>query len=409
MTQADKRIQPLKLFYCYAHEDKSLRDTLKMHLSGLEQQGFISSWDHHVTDAGTDQEQEIKESLNTARIILLLISPDFMTSEWCQSVEIEKALKRHETGEIRIVPVLLRQVEWQHAPFGHLQGLPSEGPPITSRTDIDEAFYNVAKDFRNLFKERLLYKKQQEGDALAMQKQYNKALTAYEQALRLDPGNISLYIFKGEVLHWLKLFDEELATYNEAIRLAHEKSVVPYLCKGELLCDLQQYDEALKVFSQATHLKTTRIVHDKTQTTPSLELYQKFLEAQTHSLAKHMSLAEKEFWEKEYQGIPSNPLLYEALLNCYDTLQKYPNDPINHKRRGDLLLALHRYPVAIQCYEEALHLKPDSKSAHIGLAFSLELLGRRISQKLKWIARQPYQPNKQHHNSRKPNENKETK
>lgn len=146
-------VEPTKtreIFYSYAHEDEELRNQLERHLSVLKRQGLISSWHDRLIDAGNDWEREIDAHLNTAHIILLLVSADFMFSEYCYSIEMERALERHDAGEARVIPIILRAVVWQNGPFGKLQALPTGGRPITSWPDRDEAFTDVVQGIRRV-------------------------------------------------------------------------------------------------------------------------------------------------------------------------------------------------------------------------------------------------------------------
>ena len=90
--------KPIEIFYCYAREDELLRDTLEKHLRILKHQGYIVSWRDRMISAGREWVQEIDVHLNTAQIILLLISSDFMDSDYCFNNEMQRALERHENG-----------------------------------------------------------------------------------------------------------------------------------------------------------------------------------------------------------------------------------------------------------------------------------------------------------------------
>ncbi len=104
---------PVKIFFCYAHEDEQLLNKLKNHLFPLKRAGLIDVWHDRDISAGTDWEQQIKSHLNQAQIILLLISPDFMASDYCYSIEMQRVLERHDLGEARVIPIILRHVYWQ--------------------------------------------------------------------------------------------------------------------------------------------------------------------------------------------------------------------------------------------------------------------------------------------------------
>lgn len=137
----------VKIVICYAREDEALLKKLKAHLKPLQRQGLIEVWHDRDISAGTPWEQEIAKQLNNAQIILLLISPDFMDSDYCYGIEMQEAMKRHELGEARVIPVILRPVYWDGAPFGKLQALPSDAAPVISSFwhNWDEAFFDVTK------------------------------------------------------------------------------------------------------------------------------------------------------------------------------------------------------------------------------------------------------------------------
>lgn len=141
----------VEVFCCYAHEDKGLLKKLKRQLMPLQRQGLITIWNDADISPGAEWEEEINKHLNTARIILLLVSPDFMASDYCYSKEMKRAMERHEEGEACVIPIILRPVHWQGAPFGKLQALP-KGHRVRSdywRT-LDHALYEVVDDIRTV-------------------------------------------------------------------------------------------------------------------------------------------------------------------------------------------------------------------------------------------------------------------
>jgi NTP pyrophosphatase (non-canonical NTP hydrolase) len=148
MSEAPKPTEPIEVFYAYAHEDELLRDKLEKHLSILKRQGVITGWHDRKISPGREWEGEIDTHLKTARIILLLISPDFLASDYCWGVEVKRAMAQHEAGEARVIPIILRPVDWKGAPCGKLQALPTDAKPVTSWANCDEAFENIAKGIR---------------------------------------------------------------------------------------------------------------------------------------------------------------------------------------------------------------------------------------------------------------------
>ncbi|MDJ0578447.1 toll/interleukin-1 receptor domain-containing protein [Crocosphaera sp.] len=138
----------VEVFFSYSHKDESLRDELEKHLSTLKRQKVISAWYDRDITAGTEWKGQIDEHLESAQVILLLISADFLASDYCYDIELKRAMERHELGEARVIPIILRDVDWKGATFGKLQALPRNAKPITSWDNEDEAFTNVAKGIR---------------------------------------------------------------------------------------------------------------------------------------------------------------------------------------------------------------------------------------------------------------------
>jgi len=147
----------IEILICYAHEDERMRQGLEKQLLILQRQKVVKLWHDHQISPGSDWEQNIDHHLNSAHIILLLVSADFMASDYCYGVEMKRALERHESGEACVIPVILSFVNWQSTPLGKLQVLPREGKPVTGWRKRDEAFFNIAEGIRKAVEE-LAYK-----------------------------------------------------------------------------------------------------------------------------------------------------------------------------------------------------------------------------------------------------------
>jgi hypothetical protein len=141
---------PLEVFFSYAHKDEVLRDKLATQLQLLKRQGIIAAWHDRQISAGTEWADQISQHLDTARIILLLISADFIASDYSYDIELKRALERHDAGEARVIPIILRPTDWRSAPFGKLQALPKDAKPITTWANEDEAFLDVALGIRRV-------------------------------------------------------------------------------------------------------------------------------------------------------------------------------------------------------------------------------------------------------------------
>ena len=142
--------QPVRLFYSYSHKDETLRNELETHLKLLQRQGLIDTWSDRRIDAGDEWKQRIGDNLEAADIVLLLVSADFLASDYCFEVEMRRALERHERGEARVIPVIARDVNWMSAPFARLQALPEDALAVTRWPDKDSAWRNVSEGIRKV-------------------------------------------------------------------------------------------------------------------------------------------------------------------------------------------------------------------------------------------------------------------
>lgn len=144
---------PIKVFFSYSHKDEDLRDELAIHLTMLKRQGVIKAWHDREISAGTEWAGAIDDKLNSARIILLLISANFLASDYCYDIEMGRAMERHEAGEARVIPIILKPVDWSGAAFGKLQAVPKNAKPVTTWENQDEAFLNIAQAIRKAAQE----------------------------------------------------------------------------------------------------------------------------------------------------------------------------------------------------------------------------------------------------------------
>lgn len=138
----------VKLFFSYSHKDEELRNELETHLALLKRQGVISSWHDRRITAGSDMGKTISAELESAQIILLLVSAHFLASDYCFEKEMTRALEKHNDGSAIVIPVILHPCDWHSAPFGHLRATPTDGKPVSMYANQHEAFAIVAKDVR---------------------------------------------------------------------------------------------------------------------------------------------------------------------------------------------------------------------------------------------------------------------
>jgi len=151
-----ERSTDVLVFCSYAREDEMWFRRLENHLSLLQRQGLVSLWHHRLIVPGTDWAKTIDTQLETASIILLLVSADFFASDYCYGIEMKRALERQKAGEAQVIPILVRAVDLKDAPFVHLQALPTGANPIASWRDSDSALVNVAEGIRRVIEQASL-------------------------------------------------------------------------------------------------------------------------------------------------------------------------------------------------------------------------------------------------------------
>lgn len=142
-----------KLFFSYSHKDESLRDELETHLAMLKRQGLVDAVHDRRITAGADLDAAIDGYLEDADVILCLVSPDFLASDYCYSREMGRALDRHRAGDVRVIPVILRHCDWQSTPLSGLRGTPRDNRPVKAWPDRDEAWLDVTRDIRQALAE----------------------------------------------------------------------------------------------------------------------------------------------------------------------------------------------------------------------------------------------------------------
>ena len=143
----------VSVFLSYVHKDEPLLQKLETHLISLKRQGLISTWHHRRIVPGTNRAKAIDEQLQQASIILLLVSADFLASDYCYQVEMKRALERHEADQARVIPIIVRSCDWSSAPFAHLAVLPDTGKPLDEWRNRDAAFSNIVTGIRRVIEE----------------------------------------------------------------------------------------------------------------------------------------------------------------------------------------------------------------------------------------------------------------
>jgi tetratricopeptide (TPR) repeat protein len=320
---------------------------LEKHLAWLRRRYQLTNWHDREILPGEEWEQAIDAHLNTANLILLLISPDFMASEYCYGKEMQRALERHQAGTCRVIPILLRPTYWKGAPFSSLQLLPTDAKPITRWPDRDEAFQDVVEEINRTIEDLLILPKTKEewlkeGAALHGLKHSQEALVACEHAIRLDPNLAPAYNNKGIALRDLKHSQEALEAYEQAIRLNPNFAAAIYN-KGNAFRALNRHQEALEAYEQVIRLDPNfaAAFYNKGMALSDLNRHQEALKA------------------------------YEQAIRLD------PNDANAYHNKGASLFGLKRYREALTAFEQAIRLYPNFAVAYNNKGLALEALGKK--------------------------------
>lgn len=144
----------LAFFLSYSHKDVALKDKLDEHLTALKRSGMVSLWQDKQIEAGDDWDKKIKKKLKDADVVLLLISPGFVASDYINRVEMKYALKKASSGRVKIIPIYLKQIFTEGMPFRKFQGFINPDKPIENFPyhKRNKAFFEVVKGISDQIK-----------------------------------------------------------------------------------------------------------------------------------------------------------------------------------------------------------------------------------------------------------------
>jgi tetratricopeptide (TPR) repeat protein len=249
MSNSSKPTRAVEVFFSYSHKDEDLQIELSKHLALLKRQRVITAWHDRRIGAGKEWKNEIDEHLNAADIILLLVSSDFLASDYCYDVEVETAMKRHEDGEARVIPVILRPVDLKGVRFGKLQALPKDARPVTDWPNRDEAFLNVAQGIRVAAEELVLsqIKRLFESlDKVERLKNWPNVISLGERILASLPDHLPEYhtarskTAAAYVKRWARCFDESLQDVLGRVQIKTKRNEDEEQIRKLIMADLNR-------------------------------------------------------------------------------------------------------------------------------------------------------------------------
>lgn len=145
-------------FISYTHADSALKEQLVRHLVPLRREGLIELWHDAMLRPGEHLDPAVQAALAASDVVILLVSADFIASEYCYEQEMLRAFARQRAGTARVIPIVLRPCQWKGVPIGDGQtlseyvALPTDGKPVISWSDTDTAFDNAVGAIRDMLK-----------------------------------------------------------------------------------------------------------------------------------------------------------------------------------------------------------------------------------------------------------------
>lgn len=330
----------IKLFFAHSNSpyDEKLRKNLKSHLSSLQPLKVSINWQKNQKLPGRDWKQESYQHLNTSQMIVLLVSPDFLAADDCRNIT-RRAMEQHNAGKASVIPVKLRPIDnWQATPFGHLQCLPYNGEPITSRfwPRQDDAFVDIVGNIREEVekiqedqRQLQLIQDQQKAEIFAS---INRFISKYSLNRIIRGRNVPIFSvgIAASVIG--------IAVLLGFCNSSPEMQVNNLLSQGQDKLDRRDYQGASEDYTQAIQIAPKNI-------------------------NAYIKRGHAHHFLKDYQA---------AIKDYTQAIKIVPTNVTAYIKRGDAQYSLKKYQAAIDDYTKAIRLSPDSVDAYKNRGFVYE-------------------------------------
>jgi tetratricopeptide (TPR) repeat protein len=417
--------QPLSIFYCSAPQDEKLRADLDKHLSKLKRQNQIATWHERDILAGEEKERKTYSQLNTADIILLLISKDFIADDHFFKLAI-RAGELHASEDAYVFSILLHPVDWKGTPFNKLHVVPTNLKSIAEWRDRDQAFHQVVGQIGKKINEIRTQQWQKEGANFYASKQYDEAITAYDHACKLDRNSFVAHYGMAQALRAKYIFTSDidfdgraLAYFRRVTEIVPNLDVAHYFL-GKELCQYQRYEEALAAFEQAIRYASNRIglvvalyekgqiLHNLGKSKEALAVFDRIIQQEPtfteayeskFEILYHLELYEEgnETYKKAlttFENYREGSSIYafatygkgwslyrlgrdEEALVAFDTaIAKYPALAPAYYGKGMVLHGLRKHGEALIAFDKAIERDPFLDHAYYGRGLALHDLKR---------------------------------
>jgi len=380
----------LRVYYCYAKEDEDLRNQLTAHLSPLRRARKLTIWFDVEILPGSDWKLEVEKHLKEADLILLLVSPAFMLSDYCYNLQLTQALNHYEAGKVEIIPILLRPVLWEETPIKRLPLiLPTSQFPVMLWSNRDEAFRNVAAAIRDLIQTKLHGHRRVPAGEMAVLSQLGEAVLTTRCPQCGTPNRIGAkfctkdgtdllscqmivapkplpalrtkeeWIEDGRRFAEQRLYADALAAYEQAL-LIDPHYALAYFYKGHVLYGLQQYTTALIAYEQAARFNSGAAAPHcyRGHTLRHLQRYTEALAAYRQALQGGSPKISAAAFNGQGRVLSDLKRSLEALAAYEQAIQVNPRYAEPYVNKGIVLHDLNRHTEALAAYEQASRLDP---------------------------------------------------
>jgi tetratricopeptide (TPR) repeat protein len=373
--------QPVKIYYSYAYEDEAFLRRLNAHLTTLKRSMHVQTREKSQITPGTPFRENIRNSLDEAHIILLLISADYLNSDECLSFEVPLAMAKAERKEAVVIPIILRPVVLAGTPLETLQFLPRNGRAVSVSPHQDGVLAEIVSEIRQVVVDIQRTSARRidwvaEGNKSVQAGRIGAALDAYEEALNQQPENISALLGKGTVLRNLGRVTDALVIYEQAIRL-DPLNAPAYIGKGDALHGLGRLTEALVAYEQALQLSPVnnaaasvgkgRVLYDLQRHKDALSAYRQGAQSAPDNIDALSGIANVLFALENYA---------EARTAYKHVLRFDPNNSEAHLSLGDVCQSLQLYEEALPYYEAVIRLDPRKTLVYMKMGEIFRRLGR---------------------------------
>lgn len=308
---------PIKVFISYSHQDEDLRRELEKHLKVLQRNNQISIWHDRKIGAGGEFDNAIDENLKSSQLILLLISIDFIDSNYCYEIEMKQALKQHSEKQSVVVPIILRECNWHKMPFGKILGLPTDGKAVFGKTwhSIDEAFTNVEKGLEETLDKinnEIVLKEFNNPPVLETEKVDSKTLSEAIELFNIESQKLGYSSTKEDFKKfeklkkeiYLQLFDdvEKKIQNTPSLKQKQPDELFDTICSLEIL-DSLTIQKIQNIRQEKTHYQWYERVVVISAITLSLLSSKRFDQKKANLLIDFLTDFEENVWENALTGL----------------------------------------------------------------------------------------------------------